>query len=93
MPGAVYQKVLLFHEDRSRESIRNMTYLWLEVSMNIAQFMKFIHSGEHLADIESCMFFLEDSGIIQEGSKVASWNIFHCQINMFGILERVKETD
>lgn len=61
--------------------------------MNVAQLVKFIHSGEHLADVESRMFFLEDSGVVQEGSKVASRNVFHRQVNMFGILERVKETN
>jgi hypothetical protein len=51
--------------DNQNVSIRmEVAYLWFEITVNISQFMKLVNSSEHLADVEPCMFFLEDTRVV-----------------------------
>jgi hypothetical protein len=61
--------------------------------MNISQFVKLVNGGEHLTDIESCMFFFEDPGIIKKRAEITAWNIFHGEVYILRVLECVEETD
>ena len=61
--------------------------------MNIPELMQLAHSREHFADVESCVFLLEDARIVEKCSKVASRYIFHREVNMLCILKGVQQTD
>jgi len=54
-----YRIIRIDHSDKT-----GTAYLWFEIAVNISQFMKFVNSSEHLADVEPCMFFLEDTRIV-----------------------------
>jgi hypothetical protein len=54
MDQTVYQKHL------------NVTrHLGLEVTMYVSQFVQLGHCCEHLTNVESSVFFLEDSGVVE----------------------------
>jgi hypothetical protein len=40
-------------------------YLRFEISMNVPELMQLAHSREHFADVESCVFLLEDARIVE----------------------------
>jgi hypothetical protein len=66
-------------------------YLWLEVSVDVPEFVQLVNSSEHFADIESGMCFLQDAGIVQERPEIPSWDIFHSQVDKLTILESVEQ--
>jgi hypothetical protein len=67
------------------------TDLRLEITVDIAQFVEFVHGGEHLADVEAGVFLLKHSRVIQECTEVATGNIFHGKIDELRILEGVEK--
>lgn len=52
------------------------THLRFQVPMNIPQLVQLIHTHEHLRRVESSVFFLEDAGVVEEGSEVSSGDVF-----------------
>lgn len=68
-------------------------HLGLQVTMDISQLVQLIDPHKHLGNVEPRDFLFEDTGIIEEGSEVASGNIFHREINVLRVLEGVQETD
>lgn len=61
--------------------------------MNVPELVQFANSCEHLADVEPCMFLLEDARIVEQCPKVASGDIFHREVNMLCILKGIQQTD
>ena len=61
--------------------------------MNITEFMQFIHSCEHLADIVSRMLFFEHPRIVKQRPEIAPGYVFHSEVDVFRVLECIKEFD
>lgn len=61
--------------------------------MNIPKFMQFIHSHEHLCDIEPCVFLLKDPAVVHQCTEIATWDVFHSEVDVCGVLECVEEAD
>jgi hypothetical protein len=40
--------------------------------MDVTEFVKLCHTREHLSDVESCMFLLEDARVVEESTEVAA---------------------
>lgn len=69
------------------------THLRLKISMDITELVQLADCSEHLADVEACMFFLENARIVQQCPKVASRHILHRKIDMLGILKRIQKSN
>jgi hypothetical protein len=61
--------------------------------VNVPELMQLAHSREHFADVEPCMFLLEDTRVVEQCPKVASRHVFHGEVNMRRILKGVQQTD
>ena len=57
--------------------------------MNVAQLVQFIHSGEHLADVEPRMLLLQHSRVVEECSEVASRDVLHGEVHVLRVLEGI----
>jgi hypothetical protein len=65
--------MLTQRKKREREIVSaNETHLRFEVPMDVTEFVKLCHTREHLSDVESCMFLLEDARVVEESTEVAA---------------------
>ena len=79
--GRVDQKVLRKGSFRqpSRSICRKtagIAYLWFQVSMNVTEFVQLAHSHEHLGRVESSVFLLEHSRVVQQGPEISTRDVF-----------------
>jgi len=88
MPGSIHKEILSIVQ-WAVTRVTASTNLRFQITMDIAQLMQFIHTSEHLCDVETCVFLLKNARIIQQRPEIASWNIFHGKIDEFRILESI----
>lgn len=50
--------------------------LGLQISMNVTEFVKFVDAHEHFSRVETSVFFLEDTRVVEERAEVTAWNVF-----------------
>lgn len=51
--------------------------------------MKFVHANEHFTNVESRDILLEHTRVVEKGTEVASRNVFHGEIDVLRVLERI----
>ena len=74
------------HRKRQKECA---TYLRLQIAMDVAQSVQLGDGHEHLTRIEARVLFRDDPCAVQEGTEVASGDIFHGEIDVLRVLEGV----
>lgn len=47
-----------------------------QISMNVTQLVQFIDRDKHFSHVEPCMFFSQNSRIVQKSSEISSWYVF-----------------
>jgi hypothetical protein len=67
--------------------------LGLQIPMNVAQGVQSVDTGEHLCDVKSGMSVVKDASVVEQGSEVTAGHVFHGQVNLFFVLERVEQLD
>lgn len=93
--GRIDKKVLfrlVAQEDREVVVLVE-THLRFKIAMDVTELVQLADRGEHLADIEACMLFLEDARIVQQCPKVASRHILHRKIDMLSILKCIQKAN
>lgn len=61
--------------------------------MYIPQLMQLVNSGKHLAYVKPRVFLLEYARVVKEGAEVTAWDVFHCEVDVLGVLKCVEESD
>lgn len=61
--------------------------------MDVSESMELVHGGEHFADIESSMFLLQNTGIVQERPEVAPRDVLHREVDVIDVLEGVEKSN
>ena len=61
--------------------------------MDVPQFVQLTDTDKHLTDVKPGMLLLQHARVVEECPKIASRHVFHRKVDVFGILERVQQTD
>jgi hypothetical protein len=52
------------------------TYLWLQVSMDVSQFVQLVDSSKHLRGIQSSVLFFKYARVVEQRTEVSSRDVF-----------------
>lgn len=52
------------------------THLWLEISVDVSQFVQLVDTHEHFSRVELGVFLLQDARVVQQRSEVTSRYVF-----------------
>lgn len=61
--------------------------------MDVPKFVEFVDRSEHFGDVELRVFFFQDARIIQQGTEVTTWDVFHGEIHELRVLESVEKSN
>jgi hypothetical protein len=67
--------------------------LWVQVLRDVHQPVDFIDGSEHFCDVEAGVFLFGDTGVVEEGTEVGTWDVFHGEADIFCVLEGGEVTD
>ena len=60
--------------------------------MKVTELVQFVHSHEHLANVEAGVLLLQYTGVVEECAKVTTGDVFHGEVNKLRILEGVEKS-
>ena len=60
--------------------------------MKVTELVQFVHSHEHLANVEAGVLLLQYTGVVEECAKVTTGDVFHCEIDVMWVLECVEKS-